>query len=46
MGLLVNMNKTKIMVVDRQDNNWLDLKLLVGCEVVDRFVYLGLLLTS
>ncbi|CAH2101992.1 unnamed protein product [Euphydryas editha] len=40
-GLTINRDKTKMMIVDRADNNQLDVQTIGGCEVVESYVYLG-----
>lgn len=46
IGLLLNRQKTKIMVVDRANNNRPELRQIAGCEVVDKFIYLGSLVSN
>ncbi|XP_072377799.1 uncharacterized protein [Diabrotica undecimpunctata] len=45
-GLLINSGKTKIMTVDRANNNLLHIHQVANFEVVDRFVYLGSVITN
>lgn len=45
-GLHINYSKTKIMIVDRANNNRPDVKLIANCEVVQRFTYLGSMISD
>ena len=41
IGLKINLTKTKVMIIDRQNNNQPNVTHIAGCEVVPKFVYLG-----
>lgn len=45
-GLEINTAKTKVMIVDRPNNNNPDTARIAGYEVVSRFEYLGLVITN
>lgn len=45
-GLKINRNKTKIMIVNRANNNSPDLTKVANCDVVQSYVYLGALVTN
>ena len=40
-GLLINVTKMKIMVINRPENNSPQIQEVNGIEVVNRFAYLG-----
>lgn len=45
-GLAINRDKTKVMVVDRKNNNRSDLHEIANCEVVQSYIYLGSTITN
>lgn len=45
-GLSINYNKTKVMIVDREHNNYPEMKSVGRCQVVQSFVYLGSLIEN
>lgn len=45
-GLNINYNKTKIMIIDREHNNYPETRSIGHCEVVNSFVYLGALIEN
>ena len=45
-GLAINRDKTKMMIVDRADNNQPGAQDIAGCEVVKSYVYLGSTITN
>lgn len=45
-GLQVNYRKTKIMIIDRANDNWPNIRTIANCEVVQEFVYLGSLISN
>lgn len=45
-GLNINYNKTKIMIIDREHNNYPETRTIGHCEVVSSFVYLGALIEN
>lgn len=45
-GLAINRDKTKMMIVDRANNNQPDVRDIAGCEVVKSYVYLGSTITN
>ena len=45
-GLRINRAKTKVMIIDRTNNNQPHVRQIAGYEVVDSFVYLGSLITN
>lgn len=44
--LKINMSKTKIMIIDRANNNNTDITHIDGYEVVSQYIYLGALITN
>ena len=44
-GLIFNKKKTKLMIIDRANNNRPDIKQIASYEVVNHFVYLGSMIT-
>ena len=46
IGLKINRTKTKVMIIDRQNNNQPTVAHIAGCEVVPKFVYLGAVLSN
>jgi hypothetical protein len=46
MGLKINRDKTRIMIIDRANNNQNHLVMINNIAVVDKFVYLGSLITN
>lgn len=46
LGLAINATKTKIMIVDRANNNLPHTRQVAGFEVVNSFVYLGAMITN
>ncbi|VEN41549.1 unnamed protein product, partial [Callosobruchus maculatus] len=45
-GLGINYNKTKVMIVDREHDNYREIKSIGCCEVVQSFIYLGSLIDN
>lgn len=45
-GLAINRDKTKMLIVDRANNNQPDVRNIAGCEVVKSYVYLGSTITN
>lgn len=45
-GLKINRNKTKVMIVDRANNNSPEVTKIANCEVVHSYVYLGTLISN
>ncbi len=45
-GLAINRDKTKMMVVNRSENNQPDIKHISNCDVVQSYVYLGSNITN
>ena len=45
-GLKINRSKTKIMIVDRANNNSPEIKFIANCDVVQSYVYLGALILN
>jgi len=45
-GLRINRSKTKIMIVDRANNNSPEVTRIAGCDVVQSYVYLGALISN
>lgn len=45
-GLKINIKKTKVMIIDRARNNQPEVSSVAGYEVVDRFNYLGSVITN
>jgi len=45
-GLRINRNKTKVMIVDRANNNSPEVTRIAGCEIVQSYVYLGALISN
>lgn len=45
-GLKVNRSKTKMMIVDRVNNNSPEVTDIANCEVVQSYIYLGTLITN
>lgn len=45
-GLRINKSKTKIMIVDRPNNNRIEVKQINNIEVVQKYVYVGALITN
>ncbi|VEN52097.1 unnamed protein product [Callosobruchus maculatus] len=45
-GLSIKYNKTKVMIVDREQDNHREIKSIGHCEVVQSFVYLGSLIDN
>ncbi|XP_050514781.1 uncharacterized protein LOC126890021 [Diabrotica virgifera virgifera] len=45
-GLKINAQKTKVMIIDRIRNNQPEIRNVAGFEVVNRFNYLGSLITN
>ncbi|VEN36196.1 unnamed protein product, partial [Callosobruchus maculatus] len=45
-GLGINYNKTKVMIVDREHDNYREIKSIGRCEVVQSFIYLGSLVDN
>jgi len=46
VGLQINKNKTKIMIIDRLNNNQKEVTQISNIQVVERFIYLETLLTN
>ena len=46
VGLKLNRQKTKVMIIDRKNNNQPDTTRIANCEVVSSFVYLGAVLSN
>ncbi|CAH2208498.1 jg1438 [Pararge aegeria aegeria] len=40
-GLTINRDKTKMMIVDRANQNRLEIESIANCEVVQTYIYLG-----
>ncbi|CAH2235409.1 jg13268 [Pararge aegeria aegeria] len=45
-GLKINRSKTKVMIVDRMNNNLPEVSKIANCEVVQSYVYLGALVSN
>ncbi|KAL0879221.1 hypothetical protein ABMA27_003004 [Loxostege sticticalis] len=45
-GLKINRSKTKVMIVDRANDNSPEVKHIANCEVVQSYVYLGALISK
>lgn len=45
-GLAINREKTKMMIVDRQNNNKPEVTQIGNCEVVNSYIYLGSLISN
>ncbi|CAH2237332.1 jg3829 [Pararge aegeria aegeria] len=45
-GLKINHNKTKMMIVDRANNNSPEVTQIANCEVVQSYIYLGALISN
>ena len=45
-GLAINRDKTKMMIVNRSENNQPDIKHIANCDVVQSYVYLGSNITN
>ncbi|KAJ8710368.1 hypothetical protein PYW07_009734 [Mythimna separata] len=45
-GLKINRSKTKMMIVDRANNNLPDVTQIANCDVVQSYIYLGALISN
>lgn len=45
-GLRINRRKTKVMIIDRENNNHPTLKEIGSCEILNNTVYLGSLINN
>lgn len=45
-GLLINVRKTKVMIIDRANNNCPEKRTVAKYDVVDHFIYLGALINN
>lgn len=45
-GLKINRSKTKVMIVDRANNNLPDVTQIANCKVVSTYIYLGALISN
>lgn len=45
-GLRINRSKTKVMIVDRINNNSPEVTTIANCDVVQSYIYLGALITN
>lgn len=46
LGLDINYSKTKVMIIDRAQNNRPDIQQLGQCQVVNHYIYLGALISN
>lgn len=46
LGLYINRSKTKVMIIDRANNNRPDVQMVYNCDVVDKYIYLGSLINN
>ncbi|KAJ0178601.1 hypothetical protein K1T71_005376 [Dendrolimus kikuchii] len=45
-GLKINRSKTKIMIVDRLNNNSPEVTKIANCDVIQSYIYLGALISN